>query len=257
LELGKDRRSPLTLASVCPLLLSPFFSDQRASLLMLGGAVVTVLIAAIGRTARARIHVSGTQVALVALAVVGVVLAASVIPAAVSQQPVQVPLASRTLADFDTAAKAESAQARINKWTVAWDAARQDLVFGHGLGYEYTYFEPGPNTLETTDIAENLLLDLLLWTGLVGLVLFVTALVVCVVDGLRVWRFHPDPVIGILALGLVAVVIGFVAKGQVESLFENYREATAMGIALGMLRGAVTSTGGLRRSRTLVAEGRL
>jgi len=255
LELGKDRRSPLTVASACVLLLTSFFAGQRASLLMLGGAVATVLVAAVGRTARARINVSGVQVALVALAVVGVVLATAVVPALVSQKPVEVPLASRTVSVFDTTAKAESAQARINKWSVAWDAIAQDPVFGHGLGYQYTYFDPGPNQFVTTDITENLFLDLLLWTGVVGMVLFGAALLVSLVEGLRAWWFHPDAAVGVLALALVAVVVGFVAKGQVESLFEKYREATAMGIALGMLRSAVTSAGGLRRQRTFVSKG--
>ena len=35
-----------------------------------------------------------------------------------------------------------------------------------------------------------------------------------------------------------------VAKGQVESIFENYRLATVFGLSLGMLRSAVTSGGG-------------
>ncbi|HML01173.1 MAG TPA: O-antigen ligase family protein [Acidimicrobiales bacterium] len=255
LELGKDRRSTLTLASACVLLLASFFAGQRASLLMLGGAVATVLVAAMGRTARTRINVSGIQVVLVALAVVGVVLTAAVVPALVSQQSVKVPLASRTVSVFDTTAKAESAQARLNKWSVAWDAIAEDPMFGHGLGYQYTYFDPGPNQLVTTDITENLFLDLLLWTGVVGLVLFVAALLVSLVDGLRAWWFHPDAAVGVLALAMVAVVVGFVAKGQVESLFEKYREATAMGIALGVLRSAVTSTGGLRRQRTFASKG--
>jgi cation transporter-like permease len=55
--------------------------------------------------------------------------------------------------------------------------------------------------------------------------------------------------VAVLALALVAVVVGFVAKGMVESIFEKYRLATMLGLSLGMLRGAVTSAGGARLAR--------
>jgi hypothetical protein len=52
--------------------------------------------------------------------------------------------------------------------------------------------------------------------------------------------------VAVLALALVAVVVGFVAKGMVESIFEKYRLATMLGLSLGLLRSAVTSAGGTR-----------
>lgn len=251
LELAKDRPDRLTLMATAPLLLSPFFTNQRASLLMLGAAVTTIVVAALSRTARMRLHVKGAQVALCAAAVVGVVLAVSVIPALVSQRQVELPLATRTLSAFQSPGKIESAEARASKWTVAWNDAKQELVLGQGLGYEYSYYEPGPDQSYVVDITENTFLDLLLWTGLVGLALFVAAVAVSVADGLATWRRHPDPAVGVLALALVAVVVGFVVKGQVESLLEKYREATVLGLTLGMLRSAATSAGGLRRSEAL------
>jgi hypothetical protein len=50
--------------------------------------------------------------------------------------------------------------------------------------------------------------------------------------------------VAVLALALSVVVIGLLAAGQVESIFENYRLATVFGLSLGMLRSAVTSGGG-------------
>jgi hypothetical protein len=71
------------------------------------------------------------------------------------------------------------------------------------------------------------------------------------VNGFSAWRLHPDRIVAVLALALVAVVVGFIAKGQVESIFDNYRLATVLGLSLGMLRSAVTSGGGgLRAMRT-------
>jgi hypothetical protein len=73
------------------------------------------------------------------------------------------------------------------------------------------------------------------------LVLFLLALVPALVNGITTWRLHADPAVAALALALVAVVIGLVTKGAVESIFEKYREATLLGLSLGMLRSAVTS----------------
>jgi O-antigen ligase len=127
---------------------------------------------------------------------------------------------------------------------VAYDLAKKEPILGYGLGETYTYFEPGPNLYVQTDLTENIGLDLWLRTGLIGLGLFVVALVVSLVNGLSAWRLHPDRMVAVLALGLVAAVVGLIAKGQVESIFENYRLATLLGLTLGMLRSAVTSGGG-------------
>ncbi len=243
LELAKDRRSGLTLLATVPLILTPFFTEQRASLLMLGAAVVVVILVALGPTARRRLRVNVVEVTLCALAVVAVVLAVSVVPAIARQNTVAIPLTATVVNTFESTGKLESAQARVNKWAVSWDAVKDELILGHGLGYEYSYFQPGPNQFIVTDITENIGLDLLLREGIVGLVFFLVALLVSLVNGMAVWRLHPDRMVGVFALALVAIVIGFMAKGQVESIFDNYREATFLGLTLGMLRSAVTSAG--------------
>jgi len=73
------------------------------------------------------------------------------------------------------------------------------------------------------------------------LIIFLLALTASIVNGITTWRLHTDPVVAALALALLAVVIGVVTKGMVESIFEKYREATLFGLTLGMLRAAVTS----------------
>jgi O-antigen ligase len=240
---------------VIPLLLSPFFAHQRAVLLMLGTAVVVVVGVCMGATARRRMRVHVGHVLVTALAVVGVCLAVSIIPAANSQGALHAPFAgtvSRTLGStLGSVGKAESAQDRLNKWAVAWDTAREHVIVGWGFGKEYSYFAVGIDRYVTTGIAENIELDLVLTAGLIGLVLFFVSIGVSVVEGFKAWRLHPDRRVGVAALGLMAVVVGFMAKAQVESIFENYRLATELGLFLGMLRSAVTSGGGdLRALRT-------
>jgi O-antigen ligase len=248
LELTKKRRSTVNLAATVPLLLAPFFAFQRAVLLLLGAAVVFVLVVSLGRTARQRLRVRVGELLITALAVVGVVLGVSVIPAITAQRPVTTPFAStigRNLnLTLNSGAKLESAQARLNKWHVALGDARQHPILGQGLGFTYTYYVPGPNQFVTTDLTENILLDLFLRTGLIGLTFFLVALVMSLVNGFAAWRLHPDRMAAVLALGLVAVVLGMFAQGQVESIFENYRIATLLGLTLGLMRSVVTSGGG-------------
>ena len=246
LELAKEKRSRLTMLACLPLLVSPFLANQRAVLVMLGASVTTVVVVAMGKTARRRLRVKSAEVLLSAMAVVGVVLGVAVVPALEGHGPVQVPLSATIAKTFNSTGKIESAQDRASKWSVAFSYIRQHPIIGNGLGVEFSFYEPGPNVITVTNVTENIALDLWMRTGLIGLALFVLALFVSVFDGLAVWRLHPDRMVAVLALALVAVIVGLVAKGMVESIFEKYRLATTLGLSLGLLRSAVTSAGGPR-----------
>jgi O-antigen ligase len=241
MELAKPKRSTRTLLAVVPLLVSPFLTGQRAVLVMLGASVAVILVVALGPTARRRLRVTSGQVLLCFMAVVGVVLAVSVVPAAEGQGPVSLPFSSTLSQTFQSTAKIESEADRANKWQVSWGYIRQHPIMGSGLGFEFTYWNAGPNVFVTTDINENIALDLLLRAGLIGLILFFLPLFISIGEGLAAWRHHPDRMAAVLALALVAVVVGFVSKGMVESIFEKYRLATMLGISLGLLRSIVTS----------------
>jgi O-antigen ligase len=235
LELNKDRRNRLNLLCVVPLAVSPFLAYQRAVLLTLVAVVIVVVLVALGSHARQRLRIRSGEVAVAA-------------PAITSQKSVTGPassIISSTLGQtLNSQQKQLSAQDRLNKWTVSLNDAKQQWLFGQGLGFEYSYFQAGVNQFITTDLTENIGLDLWLRTGVIGLALFLIALITALVNGFATWRLHPDPEVAVFALALFAVVIGMVAKGQVESIFENYRLATVFGLSLGMLRSAVTSGGG-------------
>jgi O-antigen ligase len=253
LELAKEKRSRLTLLACVPLMLSPFWSNQRAVLLMLGASVTTVLVVATGKTARRRLRVKSAEVLLTAMAVVGVVLGVAVVPALEGHGTVQVPLSATIHKTFSATGKIQSAQDRASKWAVAFSYIRQHPIIGNGLGVEFSFYEPGPNVITVTDVTENIGLDLWMRAGLIGLGLFVVALLLSLFEGLAAWRLHPDRMVAVLALALVAVIVGLIAKGMVESIFEKYRLATMLGLSLGLLRSAVTSSGAprltMRRSR--------
>jgi len=247
-ELTKEHRSRRNLVAVVPLVLSPFFAYQRGVLLMAGAAVLVMLLVASGRTARRRLRVRAGEVLVTVLAVVGGALAVAIIPAVTAQKSVTAPFSStinRTLGTtLSSRAKQESAQDRLTKWDVALRDAEQEPILGQGLGFEYSYFQTGPNVFIVTDLTENIGLDLWLRTGFIGLGVFLLAVVLALANGFATWRLHPDPMVAVFALALTVVVIGLLAAGQVESIFENYRLATVLGLSLGMLRSAVTSGGG-------------
>jgi O-antigen ligase len=240
-ELTKKRRDVTNLLSCAVLLICPLFIGQRAVLLMEGAAVAIVVVALFGQSARKRLHLHVMPVVLAALSIVGVVVVLEVVPAISGHGTVSVPLSSSIVSTIEAPQKVESAQDRLDKWQVIYGVVRQHPFIGQGLGFEYSYYDPGPNQYVVTDEADNMWLDLLVWTGLIGLVLFVLAIVPGLVNGITTWRHHVDPAVGALALALVAAVVGLLTKGAVESIFEKYREATLLGLSLGMLRSAVTS----------------
>ena len=89
--------------------------------------------------------------------------------------------------------------------------------------------------------SHNIVLDILLRLGLIGLALFALALGDSIKGGLRVWWRHTDRVTASLALATVGVVVGLFATGLLEPLLDEYRFATLFGVSLGVLRACVTS----------------
>ena len=235
------------VVALIPLIVCVVLADQRAVLVNLGVVVAVIVIALfIGHRhgiAR-RFYVRSGQVVLTLLAVVAVSIAIVVVPAAVDQQPVKVPLASTFESLFHNEGKAESAQDRLNLASEAEALIPQHLFIGWGLGVQLQFYEAGTRQVQTISYAHDIVLDLWLRLGLVGLLLFVAAMWASISGGLKVWRRHPDPLIAALALALVAVLAGLVATALLEPLLDEYRFATLFGVSLGMLRACVTSMAG-------------
>lgn len=239
LALYTPRRRAALLLPAVPLLAAPLAADQRAAFVGLAFSAL-ILIAAAVRSQR-RVHVTPTEVGLIVLAVTACLLAPSLIALALGQQP-SVPLRDSLSATFTSREEALTTEARLNQLRVAVPLIRERPLLGWGLGKQYVYFEPGYREFQSINLTHNILSDLLLRTGLVGLLLFLVALGSSFGHAIRTWRSQvPDP-IAALALGASAVVVGLVAKGMVESLFEKYRLATAMGIGLGVTLSAARAT---------------
>jgi O-antigen ligase len=106
---------------------------------------------------------------------------------------------------------------------------------------EFNYYEAGVRKVIPIAYAHNIVLDLWLRLGLIGLIMFVAAMAFSLVDGVKAWRRHPDPIVAALALSIVAVLAGLLATAFLEPFLDEYRLATLFGVSLGMLRAAVTS----------------
>ncbi len=253
--LTRSAMGPVRLRHVLaliPIVVSVVLANQRAVLVNLAITVLVVLgavIVAHWQGAERRFFIRSGQVVLSALLVVAIGIAVVVVPAAVNRQPAKIPLASSYENLFHNQGKAESAQDRLNLAAEAEKLIPQHVLIGWGLGIEFPFYEAGTRTVETIAYAHNLVLDLWLRLGLIGLTMFFLALADSVLGGLRAWRRHPDARVAALALALVAVLAGLVATGFLEPLLDEYRFATLFGVSLGMLRACVTSMD--RRPRTL------
>ncbi len=233
-----------------PILVGVVLANQRAVLVNLAvtvGVLLVLLLAGPWRGAVRRFRVRAGQIVLTTLAVVGVVLAVLFVPAVVDQQPVHVPLSSQFEALFHSQGKVESAQDRLNLAAEAEKLIPQHFFIGWGLGVEFQYYETGSRSVVTIAYAHNVVLDLWLRLGLVGVVIFVLAMAFSLIDGVNAWRRHPDPLVAALALGIVAVLAGLLATAFLEPFIDEYRLATLFGVSLGMLRAAVTSMAHISR----------
>lgn len=229
------------LVPAVPLLAAPLAADQRAAFLGLGFSAL-VLIAAAVRSQR-RVHVTPTEVSLVVLAVTACLLAPSLIALALGQEP-PAPVRDNLSATFTSREEALTTQARLNQLRVSAPLVGERPLLGWGLGKEYIYFEPGYREFQPINLTHNIFSDLLLRTGLVGLLLFLVALGPSLAHGMRTWRSQAANLTAALSLAATAVVVGLVAKGMVESIFEKYRLAVALGVALGITLSAARATQG-------------
>jgi len=232
------------ILALVPLLASVVLANQRAVLVNVAVVLLVLLLALLVGHRQGvvrRLHAGSAQLVLTLLVVVAVSIAIVVVPAAIDRQPVHIPLASTFQGLFHNEAKVESAQDRLNLAASAESVIRQHPIIGSGLGVQFQYYETGTRTVETIPYAHNIVLDLWLRLGLIGLVIFLLAMAVSLIDGLRVWRRHPEAMTALLALALVAVLAGLIATALLEPLLDEYRLATPLGVSLGMLRACVTS----------------
>jgi len=250
---SNERRLPMLVAA-CPLVLSTFVPSQRATLLSFVAMAALLVLAGVMTSPRARLRASSGEIAATALMLVALVTLPWVVGGIQGKQLPSYPLASRVSVALTDRSKQLSAEDRVNQYNKAIPLILEKPFLGWGLGKTYSHFHPGPDVFEENNLTHNIAGDLLLRTGVVGLVLFGTAMWLALRDGWRVWRDHSDGAVACMALACVAVLTGLMAKGMAESVFEKFRLAVLIGVFLGILRSLVTSSGPPEAPDAVAAE---
>jgi O-antigen ligase len=233
-----DRRLPL-FAAAGPLLTAPALAGQRAAILGLGVSLVVLLLGLVGTTRR--VIATPTEFALLAVLGLGLAILPPSVAMATGSPNAHLPFAGTVEKTFHSTGKEQSAESRVNQWRKAEKLIEQRPVTGWGLGKTYTHYDPGHREFFTTDFTHNIIGDLLLRTGAIGVALFSIAMLLAVWDGWGAWRRQHDDLAAALALACLAIIAGLLARGMVESLFEKFRLATLLGITLGIIGSVAVS----------------
>jgi O-antigen ligase len=216
-----------------PLLVCPLAVGQRAAIvgLVVSLAALTVAIP----FGRKRLRTTPTEVALVLATGLCLVVLPTAAPAISQASPGSLPFANVVNEAFTGREKQLSGEDRVYQWQKARGLIAKRPVYGYGLGYQYVSWDPGYFVFRQNFLTHNIVGDLLLRMGVVGLLLFCIPVGIAVAIALRCWRALGDPRLAAIALGSAAAVTGLLAKGLFESIFEKYRLSIMLALLIGVI----------------------
>lgn len=241
IELCRPKRSASVLICCAVMVVSTLTSGQRATLVQLAVTLILAAAAWLLPTARRRSTVTPTQALVIALVIAVLFVGPSVLRGQSPWQVSAIPFGSKIENALTNQAKTQSAQQRINELQQLEIYVPQRLVTGWGLGRTVTYYATGTYSYPTKDITDGIVGDLLLRGGVIALGLLVAAVGSVLWEGISVWRHHRDRVAAAASLACATILVGLLAKGLVESIFEKYRVAIVLGLMLGLARALITS----------------
>jgi O-antigen ligase len=242
LALEATRRRPRlwVVGAMTVTLAAPLFVSQRATVVHFAASAVALGLALSGGRVRDRFTVKPVQLGLLLLALVVLGLAAW-LPGLREGESTPAVFIEAVDDTFGGVGNQQSADARVLKWDEAREAYEEHPIIGSGLGAAFTSFRPGIDGVGVyarSNVFDNSYLDLLVRTGLLGVALFLIAMILSLRDAWLVWTRHPDPVVAILGLAVFAFFAGMLAKGVVESVLDKAVLSTLFGIAAGVVASA-------------------
>jgi O-antigen ligase len=163
------------------------------------------------------------------------VLLPTIVSTALAEEAKRPPLEQEISGSFSGQVEIQTTEGRLYQWHTATGLIEQRPILGWGLGKEFEYFDPGFDHFFEIHVTHNIVLDLLLGAGVMGLLIFLAAIATTGYRGLRAWLGLKDDLLAALALGTLAAIGGLLAKGMVESVFEKYRIAVALALLLGIV----------------------
>jgi hypothetical protein len=224
------------LASAIVLFLTVLAPSQRASLVNLAACLVALFIF-VPMGAR-HLKITLTQLGLGVGAVVFVAVGAWT-ARAVATGKGTLPFSNNVAEVLYGNEKRLSAQDRVNQFAVAKHLIRQHEIIGWGLGKTLVYYEAGLQQFVTIFLSHNILTDLLIRMGAIGLLAFIVAFTLSLNDAVKSWRSSLlSSNEAAFALAAIAILIGWFAHGMVESLFEHVRLTPFTFIFVGLARAA-------------------
>lgn len=226
-ELVRERQRVGVIVASVVLMAAPLSGDQRASYLTLVACIVTLFFVLLGRTQRRRsaigpIHVVLSGAAMVAVALVGIAAG---------------PLSAIIEDAFAGQANEESAEARVGLYSESAEVIGEHVFIGHGVGSNVEGIRPHTGA-ELVTTAHNVLLDLWLRIGLVGLTAFVIAFAITLWTGVKVWRTAPSDAAAAVGMGGILGLVGWFAKAMVEPGLDKFRLSLIVGLSIGVLNAA-------------------
>jgi hypothetical protein len=236
LEACSPRPRVVVVVSSLLLLISPFSGGQRASFVQLGLTVLCLVPFMVTATWVRRVRFNPTD-ALIFL--FGFLIAGGLVLGLSGELPSVTQQFQET---FDAPVKAATASVRVKIFETSKARIAERPLFGWGMGDRVSQRFSGILGLGQTEqiTSHNILVDLALRTGLVGVVLGLVVLGWPVVAGLRVWLFGTDNRVAGAVLGAIAGIVGLLGKGMVETIFEKFRIGIVLGFLLGLLASAAT-----------------
>jgi len=227
------------------MILSPVGGEQRGSFLGLGVSAGAMLLVVVGQTWRRRARTTPTEAGLV-LAGIGLAIGLGLVVAGPG-----VDVGQRLEDTFLGSGEERTADTRTDLRAEAIDVIRDRPFLGAGLGTRLTFFDV--TTLEHRGASpHNVAVDVTLRSGLIGLALLTVALGMTSLDAVQVYRRHRDSRVAALALGCLVALAGILAKGMVESVFDKFRIAIAVGLLCGAIAASARS---LAQGRPVEATG--
>lgn len=229
-ESTREHARPLYSLSGLLLLLSPAAGHQRASYLVLAICVLILGALVASPTWRRRSAVTVLEISLVfagLLALVGVNFIFN--DAAAITSPLE--------DAFSGAAEQRSAASRFSLADQAIDRIQERPILGWGNGIKVTR-QAALSNREVSAAAHNLILDVWMRLGVVGLILMISAIGSTTLTGLRIWRDSISRSTAAIGAAATIAMWGVITKGMVEPALDKFRLSLTMGLAIGLVIAA-------------------
>jgi O-antigen ligase len=227
-ECVRKEPSYLRISAGAALLLAPLSGEQRASYLSLVAVLVALVGFVSGRTWNVRSTVRPAQLALVAGGLTAVMLVGFLTSDTFG-------VVSLVDDAFGGVGNEQSAEARTLLYAETMTEISRNPIIGSGVGAQVT---TTVQSGELTTSPHNVVLELLLRVGVIGLVTFVIAVGATWVVAIRVWRWAPTAATAAVGASVVIVFAAVLAKAMVEPALNKFRLSLFLGMALGCLAAA-------------------